>query len=63
MKFPQRADEGVAVLAADLAILVAVAPVETWLTHTALSLYRRPVRQTAPVRSGWQRGSLHVSGS
>jgi len=32
----QRADEGVSVLAADFAILVAVAVVETWIAHATL---------------------------
>src|ERR1700737_1815798 len=36
VNFTQRADKGVAVLAADFAILVAVTSVETWFAHAAL---------------------------
>src|ERR1700722_14303854 len=36
VNFTQRADKGVAVLAADFAVLVAVTSVETWFAHAAL---------------------------
>jgi hypothetical protein len=36
VNFTQRLDKGVAVLAADFAILVAMAMVETWFAHAAL---------------------------
>jgi hypothetical protein len=39
--FTERADERVAVLAADFVILVAVASVETWFAHAALPLSQR----------------------
>src|SRR5258705_1121261 len=38
----QRADEGVSVFAADFAILVAVAVIETCLAHAALPLFPQP---------------------
>src|SRR5258706_16199268 len=53
VNFTQRADESVAVLAADFTILVAMAMVETWFAHAALPL-PQPIAQTVPKRSGWQ---------
>src|SRR5882724_5625236 len=46
VNFTQRADKGVAVLAADFAILVAVTSVETWFAHAALPSSRPPIGQT-----------------
>ena len=48
----QRADEGVSVFAADFAILVAVAVVETCLAHAALPCSRG--RQHPPAGIKWQ---------
>ena len=42
VNFSQRADKGVAVLAADFAILVAMTSVETWFAHMLLSRRRGP---------------------
>src|SRR3979490_124721 len=53
VNFTQRADESVAVLAADFTILVAMAMVETWFAHAAFPL-PQPIAQTVPKRSGWQ---------
>src|SRR5260370_29038685 len=53
----QRADEGVAVLVADFAILVAVAIVETCLAHTALPGAHG--RQHPPAATKWQRVRAH----
>src|SRR3954454_14052522 len=47
VNLPQRADQGVSVFAADLAILVAVAIVETCLAHAALHCSRN--RQHPPA--------------
>ena len=49
----QRADEGIAVLVADFAVLVAMAIVETGLAHAAL-LWAHS-RQHPPAGSKWQR--------
>jgi hypothetical protein len=48
----QRANEGVAVLVADFAILVAMAIVEARLVHAALPCARG--RQHLPVEAEWQ---------
>src|SRR5580658_6130653 len=48
----QRADEGVAVLAADFTVVVAVAIVETGFAHAALLSARE--RQHPPARTKWQ---------
>ena len=45
----QRADNGVAVLAADFAIFVAVMSVETWFAH-AVFLVAPLIGQTVPER-------------
>src|SRR5258708_35843553 len=50
INFTQRADNGVAVLAADFAILGAVTSVETWFAHAALPSSRPPIGQTVPDR-------------
>jgi hypothetical protein len=48
----QRADEGVSMFAADFAILVAMAIVETCLAHAALHCARKPQHRTAGIE--WQ---------
>src|ERR1700719_2773460 len=48
----QRADEGVAVLVADFAVVVAVAIVETGFAHAALHGARE--RQHPPAGTKWQ---------
>jgi len=48
----QRADEGVAVLVADFAVVVAVAIVETGFTH--VSLHGALKRQHLPAGTKWQ---------
>src|SRR3984893_10359486 len=53
----QRADEGVSMLVADFAILVAVAIVETCLAHAALHCAR--VRQHPPAEIKWQLIGVH----
>jgi hypothetical protein len=50
VNFSQRADKGVAVLAADFAILVTVTSVETWFAHAALPSSRPPIGQTVPEK-------------
>ena len=53
----QRADQGVSMLVADFAILVAVAIVETCLAHAALHCAR--VRQHPPAEIKWQLIGVH----
>jgi len=52
VNFTQGADQRVAVLVTDLAIVVAVAMIETWLAHAVLLC--RPTREHPPAGSSWQ---------
>jgi hypothetical protein len=61
VNFTQRADESVAVLAADFTILVAMAMVETWFAHAALPLPQPIVTRSRSIAIRCKPSSVRTS--